>query len=256
VGPARAIAASVTQGLGRQFAVVFSRQGASAARSCHGTRPAWTRATSTRLPERCPRSHRRVTRSGVVAFPIAAGLLAMHSPDETDAHGRHKRRMKRHERGDGGYTVSGARSAHPSLQRRLAPASAAAPPTVAVRILIGARAAAWESQAQPCDGRCGNVTNTCGDQATCDPCKCIPGCLASCEASDETTLTCVPPDAPSLCSLWPVRDSAAHHRGHARVAATQGFPCAARALIPRSRRKWITATAQGPSASRRGRGSV
>jgi hypothetical protein len=76
---------------------------------------------------------------------MAAGLLAMHSPDETDAHGRHKRRMKRHKHGDGRRRLHRQRSTFRTP----------------------------EPAAQTCDSKCGRATNNCSQDIDWGSCGCV-----------------------------------------------------------------------------------
>lgn len=111
-------------------------------------------------------SRRRVL-AHLAALPVVGGLLGGLEMEEASAAGRRKRRKKAHKHGKG-------------RRRNNRRGKDKKTPTCTP-----------ESAAQTCAGKCGSVTNTCGQSVDCGSCVCSPPC-GICQTCDVTTGQCLP----------------------------------------------------------------
>ena len=106
------------------------------------------------------------------SLPVAGAGLAFLDPDEAEAGKRHKNRKDRH-RNQQHNRLDAEKKKKKKKKKKPQP-----PPTCTPN-----------AKATTCAGKCGSVTNNCGQAVDCGSCACQPAC-DDCFTCDESTRTC------------------------------------------------------------------
>src|SRR4051812_45902017 len=112
----------------------------------------------------------------LTAVSVVGGLLALLTPEETEAGGRRKRRKTRNTRrsGDHKENRTGKHKGKRKGKKKTPPCTP-------------------DSVAQTCANTCGSVTNNCQQAVNCGSCACTPSCAAcfTCQEGPNTPGACV-----------------------------------------------------------------
>lgn len=122
---------------------------------------------------------RRKLLASLVTAPLLGVLLP--TPDDTDARPRRHRAQRRHDTHQG---LAAEKKKRKKKHKKPKPTPTCQP----------------DSTAQTCAGKCGSVTNTCGQAVNCGSCTCTPGC--------EPCYTCQErgPNERGVCVIDPDRE--------------------------------------------------